>query len=68
MSDERIPLRIQSGASGFAGYRGELYVAVWRRHRNHKGEPYDDIDEELYATRDEWREIIRQISALLEQT
>ena len=46
--------------------KGSLYVAVWRQHKNHKGEDYSDIDEELYATPDEWREIIRQISALLD--
>ena len=45
---------------------GQLYVAVWRRHRNHKGDEYSDIDEEMYASPDEWREIVKQITALLE--
>lgn len=64
MSDESVPLKVEVGRSRFRS--GEVYVAVWRRHKRPDGGTYDDIDEELYATPGEWREIVRQISELLE--
>lgn len=54
--------------SGFSSTidKGKLWVAVWRKHVNPAGRVFLDIDDELYATPDEWREIIKQIETLLE--
>ena len=57
--------RIETGVSTNI-QPGKFWVAVWREFTNHLGRPDSDIIEELYATPEEWREIIKQVSELLD--
>jgi len=57
--------RIESGFSTTIN-KGKLWVAVWRKFTRPNGAEFSDIDDEMYATPDEWREIVKQITALLE--